>query len=269
MVLGDSWWEKIRFEQEVERRSINVSLPVDDVWAFSYFPEHNWVYDKLYLARTLGQYAVPADSEPINQDVIYKPITNLNGLSYGVSYTKPEPGAGFLAQQKFEGIHLSIDLVVTQGDVVEWFVVQGIPSKTPGVFSHWLFQGRIDCAALFVCVDFINQKLSTFTGVVNVEIIGTDIIEVHLRPSAEWSAWFTDEYISSVVELYYTGLWKPVERAINSGCVIPVFNDFEQRSRDLTDIYSVVNVENPYDNRSELIFIQNSHRINKQQSTAR
>ena len=61
----------------------NVDVPTEDADAWTWFPAHRWVYDKLAVAQSQGIAAAPHGVMPPAFPVFSKPIINLRGMGTG------------------------------------------------------------------------------------------------------------------------------------------------------------------------------------------
>lgn len=157
----------------------------DDVNAYKLYKELRWVYDKCIVNNKFNKHkAVKLETElPKKYPVLVKPITNLYGLSIGAykanSKSEIKDVQGMVAQPFYEGNHISTDYVVFNGMILDWFSFIGHKDKN-GSFYLWESSDEYNPMAHKAISD-IN-----FTGIMNVESIGNNIIEIHLRPSLQF-----------------------------------------------------------------------------------
>ena len=150
-----------------------------DVW--SQCPnDYLWIYDKLIVARKQGILAAPAGiSVSTPATYIVRPITNIRMMSRGATkqWLTPQDTDsvpdGYFWSACLEGRHISVDFHYgVQALTVEGF--RDDPDRLDR-FSRWQ---RIDESYKF---PLILGELWRMTPWVNVEYIGDNIIEVHLR----------------------------------------------------------------------------------------
>ena len=162
----------------------------EDVWP-RVQTTHLWVYDKLILSKYLGHVCGPAGVPlPHPGEWVVKPITNVLGMGLGTYYktfettdtTSMLPGTFWM--EKFDGKHLSVD--VRNGDTE--VVYEGI-RKGPDRFERWIKREEEMTHPGFIRI------LSMQYGVVNYEMIGGKIIEVHLRGNPDWIKYKAKELI--------------------------------------------------------------------------
>ena len=151
-------------------------------------PRFRWLYDKLLVAVATGLRAGPAGVAVDSYPVIWRPITNLDGLGAGAAFSdgpasdKAEPG--YFWSEVLTGRHISTDALVTDG-VLTWTAQAEGWADGPQRFSRWELGGAFD-AELAVVADFAARHLIDYRGPLNVETIGSRIIEAHLRLTDDW-----------------------------------------------------------------------------------
>lgn len=165
------------------------ALPRMDPDAWTANPEHRWVYDRLLLASALGYACGPAGIDPRPEDypVVWKPITNINGMGCGAMILDAPDGVyrpGFLWTHRFTGRHVSTDAYVAEGEVLWSAQALGI-STAPDRFALWVL-GVDHAEERATVADLVRQHLPTYTGPINVETVGAQVIEMHLRMSRDW-----------------------------------------------------------------------------------
>lgn len=177
----------------------HVKEPHNDYDAYIRFPRHRWVYDKRALLRTLQSGNNAGQAERPIGDYIIKPRINLSGLGKGVQVVKSADRVpfGFVSQPFSRGPHLSIDYRPTG----EQTVYRG--RKFQGRFFLW-HKVRRQVVVPFKLAEIAMQENIT----INMEVIGNEIIEAHLRPSLQF---YSKPRFSLVVrDVPFQGLlWKP------------------------------------------------------------
>jgi hypothetical protein len=150
-----------------------------DVWP-SCPTDYLWIYDKLILARKLGHIAGPA-GVPVPRAAWYivRPITNIRMMSRGAQrmWLTPESTElvpdGYFWCEEFSGRHISVDYHWG----IQTLAVEGFrDSSRLDRFCRWQ---RIE-AEQYPYPQVLGE-LWMKTPWINVEQIGTHIIEVHLR----------------------------------------------------------------------------------------
>ena len=156
----------------------------DDAWLK--YPQHHKWFNKLWLSEQLNYVCGPSSvSVPEEKEYFIKPIYNLSGMGVGARKVKLNPSCdltipGYFWCEYFEGKHLSIDYQWHYNKPPYWRPIrchQGI-SLSPQRFEKW-----IRCETSFELPHFFVELSDV--GIINVEIIDGNIIEVHLRPSPD------------------------------------------------------------------------------------
>ena len=61
----------------------DLNIPTEDADAWSWFPAHRWIYDKLRVAQSQEIAAAPHGVMPPTFPIFSKPIVNLRGMGVG------------------------------------------------------------------------------------------------------------------------------------------------------------------------------------------
>lgn len=215
MFLEPELWEQ-QFYKNIP--TPYVPIPLNDIFAFQYFPKYNWVYNKIKLMETQNITCYPHGIEPRILPVFSKPIINLWGMSIGAKkidkwdYSMYQ--AGHFLMPFLEGEHYSIDVAIVNGIPQQYFTSKGIKDNNSS-FLYWITNiSDIDTTPI---EQWISTHLNDFTGMVNFELIGSIIIECHLRLSSQFIDLFGgDTFLYSVKKLYEEGTWKSVSN-LNAG----------------------------------------------------
>jgi hypothetical protein len=163
----------------------------DDTEAFERFPRDAWVYNKLSLYQKLGYRAAPHGIIPAEFPVISKPMVNLWGLALGVDrWCSPADikyQAGYLWMEEFSGAWMSYDIDFDTG--VVWTAQAITDTVWQGTPSGWHVKPQ---TVADLPSDVVSKiaSLNLSTSKINVETIGGNITEVHLRWSHEISQWY-------------------------------------------------------------------------------
>lgn len=174
------------------------------------FPEYQWVFDRYEIIKKFSNHKVfDLDIEkPSFYPVFVKPKDNELGLGVGARLVTKESDLpkekGFIAQTYYQGLHLSTDFVVKDSKVIDYFTFIGHKDKDG---SFWLWESTDRCNDNSLkAVESLNLKL----GVVNVESVGGEIIEMHMRPSPQFHD-ISGGLLYNLPHFYQTGEWKNVE----------------------------------------------------------
>ncbi len=178
-----------------ERRLSDAQYDCD---AWSRYPHHRWLFNKLDLSLKLGYNAGPGGtSVPVNGDYIVRPIMNLSGMGVGAKrvhlsrddYKTVPPG--YFWCEYFQGPHMTIDyewqLVDGQTILRPIFAAQGYRTdKELYRFNAW----KQKTPPLYHLPYWI-QELSNVPRF-NVEFINGQITEIHLRTNPNFPPNSTD-----------------------------------------------------------------------------
>lgn len=162
-----------------------VLIPTTDEVAYKHFEDHRWVYNKLLVSESQWLPCGPVGTMPTEYPVCVKPIYNLFGGSIGsiVCHNKEEynqvtnPGA-FWSRYAF-GEHYSIDVIMLNGEIMKWFVLRG-EKLQHGAFDYWELVDLPKAETDYLS-QWLYDNIYDYTGVINVEMIGCQIIEAQLR----------------------------------------------------------------------------------------
>lgn len=152
-----------------------------------------WIYDKLIVARKQGILAAPAGiSVPSDGEYIIRPITNIRMMGRGarkIFIHKDDDSAvpdGYFWSEILQGPHLSVDYYWGQIDLT----VQGF--KDSDRLDRFCLWRRVDTA---MPLPPMLQALSRVQKWINIEYIGSKIIEIHLRYNDDFRNHNSDEII--------------------------------------------------------------------------
>ncbi|EGV16887.1 hypothetical protein [Thiocapsa marina] len=205
---------------------------VNDAAAWRLNPTHRHVYDKLRLALDAGLRAAPCGVDPRdcgiapNARVFVKPIVNLAGMAVRARAVPAdavpiEPGSFWC--ERLEGPHTSSDCLVQDGRAV-WFAhTRGSDQKDRERPIYW--EIGADLAELEPSLaQWVHRHLEGYSGLCNLEMIGGQPIEVHLRGSNGFFDFYGPGFIPTWVALVDGGDFRPPP-PIPGGFVISVFGE--------------------------------------------
>jgi hypothetical protein len=219
-------WRLQYFEHVVCPAAVNI--PTEDCDAWLWYPAHRWVYDKIAIAHSQGLDAAPHGVDPPQFPVFSKPITNLRGMGvasrvlhsardYAESLTP-----GHMWMTRLTGRHVSSDAAVVSGEPRWWRHVTGAPG-VDGTFDYWTVHAAPDPALEEHCGKWIRTQLKGYTGILNVETIGGQMIEAHLRMSDQWPDLYGAGWVEAVVRLYHEHIWNFADRDRRDGYSVVLF----------------------------------------------
>ena len=121
-----------------------------------------------------------------------------------------------------EGDHVSTDVALYQGRIVWQAHVRGM-SAGEGTFDYWHILPEDNPRLEHVCHTWLEQHMSGYTGMVNLESIGNRLIEVHLRMIDQWPDLYGKGWLESVIELYDHGIWRHRPRPAKEAFSVVLF----------------------------------------------
>ncbi len=207
-------------------------VAVSDSAAWRLNPEHRHVYDKLRLALEAGLTAAPCGVAPMDcgvapEDTVFvKPITNLAGMgldarAMAAEEVPAEPGSFWC--QNLEGAHTSTDCLVEDGEV-RWFAhTRGSDEKDAARPIYWEIGVDLSEREPWIA-EWVHRNLAGYSGICNIELIGGQPIEAHLRGSNGFFDFYGPDFIPAWVALCDGEPWTP-PRPVTGGFIISVFGD--------------------------------------------
>lgn len=212
----------------------DVIIPTDDPLAYSLFPQHRWVYDKLRVARSQGFICGRRDSPPPQYPVFCKPVINLSGMGMGIHVLRNHEDlrefclSGHFWMPLFEGDHVSTDIALVRGEPVWCQHTHGIPGEA-GTFDYWVIETARRETLMHTCQSWAREHLRQYTGLANIESIGGHIIEVHLRFSDQWPDLYGAGWLQAMVGLYAQGHWQFDDAGRRDGYSVVLFGPHGRR----------------------------------------
>lgn len=214
----------------------DVLIPTEDADAWSWYPAHRWIYNKLDVAASQELPCGPHGLEPSSYPVFSKPIYNMRGMGAGSRVLRSEEEyerrqkPGHMWMTLLEGEHVSTDCAVAAGEPRWWRHVSG-RAIGEGKFDYWTVHADPNPGVEDYCGDWIRRHLGDYTGMVNFETIGNRIIEVHLRFADQWPDLYGAGWVSSLVRLYAEGVWEFADDARREGYSVVLFGAHGVRYR--------------------------------------
>jgi hypothetical protein len=205
-----------------------VLVPTDDLDCWPWYPQYNWIYDKLKIATSQGMSCGPHGVAPPSFPVFSKPVINLKGMGLGsrVIATPAEMEThstpGHFWMPFLEGPHVSTDCALVNGEV-QWIRhATGIPWDD-GMFKYWTLHAEALPALGGYITTWVSRNMANYTGMMNFETIGGKIIEAHLRFADQWCDMNGEGWIDALVRLYAKGIWQHADDHRQVGYSIPLF----------------------------------------------
>lgn len=185
-------------------------IPIYDTEAWTKLKPWNFVYDKLFIADSQGLPCGPWGTYPNKYPIIIKPIINLFGMSRGFHLIKNEKeydlitnADGHLWEEYLIGDNMTIDLIIINGEIIDYYPIRSIPGQNGSFKYH---ETLIDYQIPDNVKKWISDYLNDYVGVINMEVIGSYIIEMHLRLNNDF--YYDDTFISQLIRLYQFGKYQ-------------------------------------------------------------
>jgi hypothetical protein len=206
----------------------DVHIPTEDADAWAWYPAQRWIYNKLEIAESQELPCGPHGVEPPGYPVFSKPICNMRGMgadSRVIHSAREYAGClrpGHMWMPLLEGEHVSSDCAVVSGEPRWWRHALGQPSGG-GTFDHWTVLAGQRPEIEAYAGDWVRKRLEGYTGIVNLETIGTRIIEAHLRFADQWPDLYGAGWVEALVRLYAKAVWSFDDRERREGYSVVLF----------------------------------------------
>jgi hypothetical protein len=213
-----------------------VRIPTEDPDAYQWYPAYRWVYNKLAVAESQGITCGPHGVPPPAFPVFSKPIMNLRGMAVGTRILTDAQDydrhgtSGHMWMTLLEGEHISTDAAVRHGQVHWWRHTLGTTAPR-GTFEHWTIEARARPQLEAHLGGWIGRHLAGYTGMLNLETIGSRIIDAHLRFADQWPDLNGRGWLDAVVGLYARGVWEFADRERRDGYSVVLFGPHEREYR--------------------------------------
>lgn len=217
-------------------------VAVNDINAWRLNPSHRRVYDKLQLALSSGLRAAPCGLPPADYgiaprtELFVKPIINLAGMAKGARALRAEqvpdePGSFWC--ERLQGEQSSSDCLVEQGRA-RWFAHTRASDERDGARPLYWEVGAHLPHLEPILAGLVRHHLPGYTGVCNIELIGGQPVEMHLRGSNGFFDFYGPEFLRAWVALVDGQRFAPPP-PIPGGYVISVFGAGEPDARAMTE----------------------------------
>jgi hypothetical protein len=203
-------------------------IPTKDWEAWTLYPAHRWIYDKLAVALSQGLDAAPHGVIPPSFPVFSKPTMNLRSMGAGslpipdIETYRASLNPGHFWSTLLTGAHVSTDAALVDGNAVWWRHATGATAPG-GTFDHWHIHAEPMPDIEDWCGAWARQNLAGYTGMVNFETIGSRIIEAHLRFADQWPDLYGPGWVKALIGLYATGQWHFDDSARTDGYSVVLF----------------------------------------------
>lgn len=209
-------------------------VAVNDTNAWRLNPSHHQIYDRLSLALAAGLRAAPCGLPPADFGIgpqvslFVKPIINLAGMAKGARALRaeqvPDEPGSFWCEQ-LTGEQSSSDCLVGQGEA-RWFAHTRASDVRDGARPLYWEVGAEMPHLEPILSSMVRKHLPGYTGLCNIELIGGQPVEMHLRGSNGFFDLYGAEFMRAWVALVDGQRFSPPP-AIPGGYVISVFGEGE------------------------------------------
>jgi hypothetical protein len=220
------------------RPSPRSDVAVSDAAAWRLSPGHRHIYDKLSVALEAGLTAAPCGVDPrdcgIAADamVFVKPMTNLAGMALGARAVRAdavpiEPGSFWC--ERLTGEQTSSDCLVQNGEPV-WLIHTRASAERAAERPLVWEVGAVSAELDALVGSWVRRNLSGYSGLCNLELIGGQPIEAHLRGSNGFFDLYGPGFVPAWVALM-DGEPVTLPPPAPGGFVISVFGEGEPDAR--------------------------------------
>jgi hypothetical protein len=222
---ADPW--RLQYFEGV-RSPPGLRIPTEDPDGYEWYPQQQWVYDKLRLCASQGILCAPHGVEPPAFPVFSKPITNLRGMGVGSRVLHSAADyrrcltPGHFWMPLLRGEHVSTDVAVVQGRACWSRHSCGIPAGE-GTFDYWTIEAARRPELEDYLAQWLARNIGAYTGMMNLESIGGRIIDAHLRFADQWPDLYGRSWLEAVVTLYQHGVWEFREPPRTDGYSLALF----------------------------------------------
>ena len=105
-----------------------------------------------------------------------------------------------------------------------------------GAFDYWELSWKEIPKKLLNNINKVTSKLDNYSGILNVESIGDNIIECHLRPGDV--LYLNDKIISQIINVYKFGTWELGDYIQQKLFLLPLWYQYINKSLDIKKILS-------------------------------
>ena len=235
-------------EKILEKKGKENLIPIFDTVAWIKLKPWNFVYDKLFIADSQGLPCGPWGTYPNKYPIIIKPIINLFGMSRGFKIIKTEEeyqdisnADGHLWEEYLTGDNMTIDLIINKGEIIDYYPIRSFPDKNGSFKYH---ETLLEYQIPDNIIEWISNYLSDYVGAINMEVIGSYIIEMHLRLNNDF--YYDDIFVDQLIEFYQSGKYivKKNIRKTQQIFFFPIFitkekfesNEFKQNRKKIIKI---------------------------------
>lgn len=194
-----------------------IIIPLDDQQAWLLNEPYRDLYNRQKLIEFQGLYHAIMPIKPISYPVFLKPLVNLYKTGHEVyllhddkDFYKHWDHTGFWMEYLC-GDHLSYDIILENGQI-KWsicfqghYVYDKKNRRVAALFDYW--EHMPDQIISPIIHKLVEEKLSNYSGCLNIQTLNQRMIECHLR--INWLKWLPDHRILvELIRLYQGNKWQ-------------------------------------------------------------
>lgn len=214
----------VSLNQHISNMNLSKEIITNDFDAWEKFKDFRFIYDKLFVAYSQNIDSGPMGLYPKSYPIIFKPITNLFGMSRGFKIINnleeydENLQDGFFWMEYFPGKQINLDLIIINGNIMFYSALISHDNQD-GTFNYheslpnYIIDNKI--------IKWITKNLSNYDGCLNLEIIDNHIIEAHLRLNGDFYL-YDENFVKELENLYLNKKWN-LNYQIKKVYLIPIF----------------------------------------------
>jgi hypothetical protein len=233
----------ISLNQHISNLNLSEEIITNDFDAWQKFKDFRFIYDKLFIAYSQDIDSGPMGLYPKSYPIIFKPITNLFGMSRGfkiinnIEEYDENLQDGFFWMEYFPGKQINLDLIIINGNIMFYSALISHDNQD-GTFNYheslpnYVIDDKI--------IKWISKNLSNYKGCLNLEIINNNIIEAHLRLNGDFYL-YDETFVRELENLYLNKTWN-LNYQIKKVYLIPIFvnSQFKVENIDFNSILKLL-----------------------------
>ena len=224
--------------------SDKIIIPTNDFMAFKEYKHKNFVYNKRWLAKSQQIECGNKNKKPSSLPIIVRPIINLHGMGKDAYFTNDYSNIKdtFFWSKILQGKHISVDIFYNKHGIMQTIAFRGYPGKL-FTFRCWEYLPNFKLSQNIT--NWINTYMKGFKGVFNIEIIGNNIIECHLR-MGDLNHFQSEQLTQNVIKCYKKEKIEKIK--LKQIYLIPIFvkkNSYKKLKKE--DIWYCARITNTID----------------------
>lgn len=169
-----------------EKVETNVDIPLDDTTAYQLYPKYNWVYS---TSRLLDM-----------QNIAWSPFPR-KGFDFELKEFHFVGDSGKIYTEQMNGDRLTTDVAVMKGDI-KWAAHHALDAQGNKTLLNEL-RGDVELVISALTTLYFKK----FAGIISVDTIGTKIVAVRLRMTADMVDKYPEDWLKRVMRIYNRRPW--------------------------------------------------------------